>query len=114
MHEYSYVQVGSNGVRKLVEVLNDLATDGWQLVTMDDVDRSLGANSLTAVVRRVIEPLPLPPALDEEWYPDPSGRWDKRFWNGRAWTYHVARVADETIHRDAPTALPPTDQLTQN
>jgi Protein of unknown function (DUF2510) len=25
------------------------------------------------------------------WYPDPTGRNDRRYWNGRAWTDHVRR-----------------------
>jgi hypothetical protein len=29
-----------------------------------------------------------PPAA---WYPDPTGRWEHRFWDGVAWTDHVSR-----------------------
>jgi len=111
--EYSYVQVNSTATRKLVALLNDLGVDGWQLVTMDDVDRTLGMNSLTAVVRRPIDPLAPPGSGDEGWYPDPAGRFDRRFWNGRAWTFSVARDADQTTHRDPPTTRPPTPGLTQ-
>jgi hypothetical protein len=34
------------------------------------------------------------------WYPDPSGRHANRFWDGRAWTSHVAddgRVAVDPL-----------------
>lgn len=113
MWEYSYISTTTNSLPTLVESLNNLTAEGWELVTMDDVDRTLGINALMAVIRRRIEPLPLPPILDEGWYPDPSGRFDQRMWNGRAWTFFVARNADKSTHRDPPTALPPTPELRQ-
>lgn len=109
--EYSYVTASANGLKRLVVMLNDLAAEGWELVTMDDVDRTLGMNALTAMIRRRIEPLPYPESIDEGWYRDPSGRFDRRFWNGRAWTFNVTRDADRSQHRDPPTLLPPTPQL---
>jgi len=33
---------------------------------------------------------PQPPAVPEQWAPDPSGRHQHRWWNGREWTEHVA------------------------
>jgi hypothetical protein len=111
--EYSYVSTTTNSLPTMVESLNNLAVDGWELVTMDDIDRTLGINSLTAMVRRRIEPLRAPDERDEGWYVDPSGRFDKRYWNGRAWTFHVGRQADKAVLRDPPTARPPTPELTQ-
>ena len=110
--EYSYIS-GTNSLPTLVESLNNLAVDGWELVTMDDVDRTLGSTSLTAMVRRRIDPLPPPNPRDEGWYADPSGRFDKRYWSGRAWTFHVGRQADKAVLRDPPTARPPTPDLRQ-
>jgi uncharacterized membrane protein YphA (DoxX/SURF4 family) len=26
------------------------------------------------------------------WHPDPTGRYDHRYWDGQAWTEHVARA----------------------
>ena len=111
--EYSYVQAGANGAKRIVEVLNDLAAEGWQLVTITGNDRTVGVNSLTALVRRLIDPLPEPSDQTEGWYPDPSGRYDVRFWNGRAWTFNVGRRADKSAHRDAPTFKRPTPDLSQ-
>lgn len=113
MWEYSYIVTTTNAHRALVENLNNLTADGWELVTMDDVDRTLGVNALTAIIRRRIEPLPPPPVLEEGWYPDPAGRFDQRRWNGRAWTFFVARNVDKSTHRDPPTARQPTPDLTQ-
>jgi hypothetical protein len=111
MYEYSYVETWSTDVVGMVRTLNDLACEGWQLVTMDDVDPTIGVNGLLATVRRRIVPLELPPERGEGWYVDPSGRYDKRFWNGRAWTFSVARVADKSTHRDPPTQLAPNPTL---
>jgi hypothetical protein len=111
--EYSYVTASANGLRKLVVMLNDLSAEGWELVAMDDVDRTLGMNALTAIIRRRVEPLPEPAVLADGWYPDPAGRFDRRYWNGRAWTFQVTRDADRSQHRDPPTRLAPTPNLQQ-
>jgi hypothetical protein len=36
------------------------------------------------------------------WYPDPSGRFEMRYWDGLAWTEHVSRQGQQ--HTDPPTA----------
>jgi hypothetical protein len=113
MWEYSYVSATTNSLPTLVESLNNLSADGWELVTMGDIDKTIGINQLTAMIRRRIEPLPAPPLVDEGWYPDPSGRFDQRLWNGRAWTFFVARNADKSTHRDPPTCRRPTADLKQ-
>lgn len=35
-------------------------------------------------------PLPPPPLLDPAWYPDPTGRYEARYWDGRKWTSHIS------------------------
>lgn len=35
-------------------------------------------------------PLPPPPLLDPAWYPDPTGRYEARYWDGRTWTSHIS------------------------
>jgi len=112
-YEYSYLAVAGSQMNKLVQRLNDLGVEGWQLVTTNDVDPTIGVNSILAMIRRPIETLPPPSEAVEGWYPDPSGRFDKRFWNGRAWTFHVARQVDKSTHRDPPTARQPTPDLEQ-
>lgn len=34
--------------------------------------------------------LPPPPLLDPGWYPDPTGRYEARYWDGRRWTSHIS------------------------
>jgi hypothetical protein len=36
------------------------------------------------------------------WYPDPSGRFEMRYWDGTAWTEHVARGGQQFT--DPPVA----------
>ncbi len=39
------------------------------------------------------------------WFPDPSGRFEFRFWNGTSWTDRVARGGVEAIDPPAPTSV---------
>ncbi|NBP50143.1 MAG: DUF2510 domain-containing protein [Actinobacteria bacterium] len=42
---------------------------------------------------------PLPPA---DWYADPSGRYELRYWNGSDWTEHVARKGKQFTDPPVP------------
>lgn len=106
MWEHTYLQTSTNDLARLVQTLNDLATDGWELVSTHSADRTVGTNAVTALIRRRIVPLPVPEDRQEGWKPDPSGRWRARHWNGRAWTYHVTDESSDR-HRDPPTAREP-------
>ena len=37
-----------------------------------------------------------------DWYPDPSGRHEVRYWDGNAWTEHVSRAGQQ--YTDPPVA----------
>lgn len=39
------------------------------------------------------------------WFPDPSGRYDQRYWSGSAWTEHVMKDGAPAV--DPPPARPP-------
>ena len=41
-------------------------------------------------------------AAPANWYPDPAGRFELRYWNGSAWTEHVSRNGQQSI--DPPVA----------
>lgn len=112
---YEYAQVSSytNELDHLVGSLNDLATEGWELVTSHSADKTIGINNITVLIRRELEAPRHPVSAAPGWYPDPTGRWDARYWNGRAWTFGVLREGDGTPHRDPPTMLPPTKGLAQ-
>jgi hypothetical protein len=42
------------------------------------------------------------PTVPAAWYKDPSGRYEMRYWNGTAWTEHVARGGQQFT--DPPVA----------
>jgi len=114
--EYAHLEIGTNkslggGVATLTRALNDLGVEGWQLVTLDDVDRTFDVNTYVAMLRRQLVPLPDPADLTEGWYADPSGRCGHRYWNGRTWTFHVSDGGNE--YRDPPTLLAPLQGFTQ-
>jgi len=112
--EYAYVEGATYDVGKITVILNDLGTVGWELVSTHSADRTIGVNSTTALLRRRIMPLPPPRgSIEQGWYPDPSGRWHARYWNGIAWSFSVTRQDDPDVKRDSPTRLPPTQGLVQ-
>ena len=50
-------------------------------------------------------PAPAPAASDAVpagWYPDPSGRFELRYWDGSRWTEHVSRAGQQ--YTDPPVA----------
>ncbi len=42
----------------------------------------------------------LTPAGEAGWHRDPTGRFDRRYYDGRAWTRHVTRDADGQQYED--------------
>lgn len=42
------------------------------------------------------------PAVPANWYADPSGRFELRYWDGNAWTEHVSRAGQQ--YTDPPVA----------
>jgi hypothetical protein len=105
--EYTYLEGSTGRLTELIGVLNDMATDGWELVSVQSADTPAGVNWTTLFLRRQIVPLPRPHSLEQGWYPDPAGRFAGRFWNGEAWTFHVFTGSAE--HRDPPTKRVPVD-----
>ena len=58
------------------------------------------ASPATAELADAGEPgQPLPPA---DWYADPSGRYELRYWNGSDWTEHVARKGKQFTDPPVP------------
>lgn len=91
--EYTYVASGTGVKDELIAKLNELGALGWELVNLAAVDRSLGVNSLVAVLKRQALGLPAPEGDPAGWLADPSGRFVRRYWDGLRWTEHVADAA---------------------
>ena len=45
---------------------------------------------------------PATPAVPADWYKDPSGRFELRYWNGTKWTEHVARGGKQFVDPPVP------------
>jgi uncharacterized protein YxjI len=57
-------------------------------------------------------PPPAPEPYPAGWYPDPSGRYDHRWYDGTQWTHHVASDGTQTVDPEGigPTIVPRGDQ----
>jgi uncharacterized protein YxjI len=54
-----------------------------------------------------------------DWYPDPSGRHEHRYWDGSRWTEHVSShgrqsVDPDTSSRPPPTVARPTEKIVRD
>jgi hypothetical protein len=47
------------------------------------------------------------PTQPAGWYPDPTGRADQRYWDGNAWTDHVARAGVQGTDPVSATSTQP-------
>jgi len=56
----------------------------------------------TPVAAAVAVAAPATPAVPANWYADPSGRFELRYWDGNAWTEHVSRAGQQ--YTDPPVA----------
>ncbi|NBU96097.1 MAG: DUF2510 domain-containing protein, partial [Actinobacteria bacterium] len=43
-------------------------------------------------------------AVPAGWYPDPSGQFETRYWDGTAWTHHTARPVNSPAAEAASSA----------
>lgn len=82
------------------EVVAPVATSTYQpaaevVEPMPMADSEPAAEPATQVVQQVN-------TTPAGWYPDPSGRFELRYWNGTAWTEHVARGGQQ--YTDPPVA----------
>jgi hypothetical protein len=56
----------------------------------------------TPVAAAAAAAAPATPAVPANWYADPSGRFELRYWDGNAWTEHVSRAGQQ--YTDPPVA----------
>lgn len=108
--EYTYVSVNTLSLPLLIDNLNRLGAEQWEVVGFASADNTIGFNAITAILKRPVVPPPPPTEDAAAWQDDPTGRFDKRHWNGRQWSAHVANASDKKIAFDPPTILdPPAD-----
>ncbi len=62
----------------------------------------------TGASRCTLDPMSEQPAPN--WYPDPSGKYEKRYWDGSTWTDRVMNGGSETVDSTEGTHVPSGDQ----
>lgn len=108
--EYQVVERNTANMEGLFADLDVFGAQGWELVSIAGTDKTVGFNSVVAVLKR---PTPaLEPAEDDVeagWLPDPTGRFEHRYWDGAWWTHHVSRGGTSAV--DPPRPHPHADRI---
>ncbi len=130
MFEYAAFNPFNASPEGLAAELTRKSAEGWEVVSITTTHdgrfcaflrRSVRATSTTSVSSSTSSPATVAasstssdvgyavsagasvtPAVPAAWYKDPSGRYEMRYWNGTAWTEHVARGGQQFT--DPPVA----------
>ena len=70
--------------------LNQLGAAGWEAVGITP-DPAVSDGKVVILLKRWIGPWAAPPNLAPAWHPDPTGRYELRWWDGQRWTEAVLR-----------------------
>ena len=126
MKEFASVKVSAFDSDALASTLTAKSADGWAVVSIVSVrdgsevvaflsrDTVTNTNPMPASIQQAT-PTSTPatatstvatspaatPTVPADWYKDPAGRYDYRYWDGTKWTEHVSRAG--TVHKDPPT-----------
>jgi hypothetical protein len=129
MHEYMSLKVSSAEHADLATQLTTLSTQGWNVVnivstgteliayvsrpqsaeptvsstsTASNAEASTGWASVQTAQVSVPQssPAQASPAVPADWYPDPSRRYEYRYWDGTKWTDNVSRAG--VTYKDPP------------
>ena len=69
-------------------------------MTPDQLKANTSAPAASATAAAPVAATGTTPNVPADWYKDPSGRFELRYWNGTAWTEHVATGGTQST--DAP------------
>ena len=120
MHEYVAFNPYNSSPEALAAELTKKSAEGWEVVNIvptfdgrycaflrrptNPSPASFGAtnNSVTPVATAATSSTASSTAAPAAWYPDPSKRFELRYWDGTEWTEHVARGGQQFT--DQPVA----------
>jgi len=89
----------------MIDAAIKLGAEGWEPIGITSADKTVGLNSNLLILKREIV-APAPPATSEEWQDDPTGRFDKRRWNGpKGVEPRVGRCGPRPSERDRRTSI---------
>jgi type IV secretory pathway TrbL component len=79
----------------------DAASAPTQAMTAMSNTGSVAADTSSTSTASASTPSSTTPTVPADWYKDPSGRYEYRYWDGQKWTEHVSRAG--TVYKDPPT-----------
>ena len=116
MAEFDHISAPASNPADLTAALNAKSAQGWDVVSIYTwggsaiaiIKRAPQASTpgqytssapaaTTPMTQAVATPNANAPA---NWYPDPAGRFELRYWNGEKWTEHVSTGGQQST--DAP------------
>lgn len=67
---------------------------GWASTTSDSAETSTPTTTptTTPAMTPAMTPTTTVPSVPADWYKDPAGRYDFRYWDGSKWTENVSRA----------------------
>ena len=93
---WEYTRVSRAAEAKFLSELNELGSLGWELVDVD-MHRGVVIGELYAVLKRPALSFAPPEVPDASWHPDPSARFEQRYFDGVRWTEHVTGPSGQAI-----------------
>jgi len=120
MYEYVAFNPYNSSPEALAVELSKKSADGWEVVnivptfdgrycaflrrptTASLASSELANNSSSFAVTAAVTTSATSAAAPAAWYPDPSKRFELRYWDGAEWTEHVARGGQQFT--DQPVA----------
>jgi len=123
MQEFISLKVTASDHADLATQLTTMSTQGWSVVNIVStgadliayLERSIGQTTAAPVAKPSTVPADSAdgwastatatsttntPAVPADWYKDPSGRFEYRYWDGAKWTDNVSRAG--VAHKDPP------------
>ena len=128
MYTYDVISESVRNPHQLASELTRRSSEGWEVVeivfdgaawfhafirhsgnvpvaphagmSLDQVKATATAPAASAAVATPVTSAAATPSVPADWYKDPSGRFELRYWNGSAWTEHVATGGTQST--DAP------------
>ncbi|MBU3689129.1 MAG: hypothetical protein B7C54_05895 [Acidimicrobiales bacterium mtb01] len=118
MKEFSSVKVSAFDSDSLASTLTAKSAEGWTVVSIVSVldgaelvaflsrEATSSAASTNSTANTISAPATptatnTTPSVPADWYKDPAGRYEYRYWDGTKWTEHVSRAG--TVLKDPPT-----------
>jgi hypothetical protein len=93
--EYMTLTQSTQAIQDLDVRLTALGSIGWEAVGYMSVDRTVGLNAVSVLLKRRCPTFPAHTVRSPEWAPDPAGRFAQRFWDGMRWSQHVIAASGE-------------------